>query len=87
MNVFPSAHQHPEYSSSIRYHGQCGTIGLKQLNTRLGERRAADLTRQLHSILTVTYTSLPLQLMLQFYLRAEQLELSWIGSGRFIGEF
>jgi glutamate-1-semialdehyde 2,1-aminomutase len=39
----------------------------------------------LHSIVTVLYTQ-PSRYnwMLQFYLRAEGLELSWIGSGRFI---
>jgi glutamate-1-semialdehyde 2,1-aminomutase len=39
----------------------------------------------MHSILTVLYTE-PCRYnwMLQFYLRAQGLELSWIGSGRFI---
>jgi len=63
----------------------------------LWNRRVADLNRMLadaqlpvrianmHSILTVLYT-VPCRYnwMLQFYLRAEGLELSWTGTGRLI---
>ena len=55
------------------------------LNERLAAAKLPVRISNLHSILTVLYTE-PCRYnwMLQFYLRAEGLELSWIGSGRLI---
>ncbi|WP_439106846.1 aminotransferase class III-fold pyridoxal phosphate-dependent enzyme [Congregibacter sp.] len=58
------------------------------LNARLSAIGAPVEIANMHSILTVLYRK-PSRYnwMLQFYLRAEGLELSWIGSGRMIMSF
>src|SRR5258707_4992277 len=55
------------------------------LNQRLRERKLPVQIANLSSIWTVSYTE-PSRYnwMLQFYLRAEGLALSWIGTGRLI---
>ncbi len=55
------------------------------LNRRLEAARLPVRVANLHSIITILYTQ-PSRYnwMFQFYLRAEGLELSWIGSGRMI---
>ncbi len=55
------------------------------LNQRLAEQALPVRLANMHSILSVLYTQ-PCRYnwMLQFYLRAEGLELSWTGSGRLI---
>jgi glutamate-1-semialdehyde 2,1-aminomutase len=57
----------------------------ERLNTRLREAKLAVQVANLSSIWTVCYTK-PSRYnwMLQYYLRAEGLALSWIGTGRFI---
>jgi len=56
-----------------------------ELSQRLAEAGLPLRLANLHSIITVLYTE-PSRYnwMLQFYLRAEGLELSWTGSGRLI---
>lgn len=56
-----------------------------QLNAALAAESLPVRIANLHSILTVLYTT-PSRYnwMLQFYLRAEDLELGWIGTGRLI---
>jgi glutamate-1-semialdehyde 2,1-aminomutase len=56
-----------------------------QLNTLLADAGVPVRIANMHSILTVLYTQ-PCRYnwMLQFYLRAEGLELSWTGTGRLI---
>lgn len=58
---------------------------VKQLNTMLEACALPVRLANLHSILTILYSQ-PCRYnwMLQFYLRAEGLELSWTGSGRMI---
>jgi glutamate-1-semialdehyde 2,1-aminomutase len=55
------------------------------LNERLQDAGVPVRVANMHSVLTVLY-QVPCRYnwMLQFYLRAEGLELSWIGSGRMI---
>jgi glutamate-1-semialdehyde 2,1-aminomutase len=57
----------------------------EQLNRRLGEENLPVKISNLSSIWTVSYTS-PSRYnwMLQYYLRAEGLALSWVGTGRLI---
>ena len=58
---------------------------VEQLNQALADDGVPVRLANMHSALTILYT-LPSRYnwMLQFYLRAEGLELSWIGSGRLI---
>ncbi len=58
---------------------------VESLNSRLQERELPVKIANMHSVLSVIYT-LPSRFnwMFQFYLQAEGLEISWIGSGRFI---
>ncbi len=57
----------------------------QELNRRLGEAKVPVQVANLSSIWTVSYTE-PSRYnwMLQYYLRAEGLALSWIGTGRLI---
>ena len=56
-----------------------------QLNNALSDKSLPVRIENIHSILTVLFTQ-PSRYnwMLQFYLRAQGLELSWVGSGRLI---
>lgn len=55
------------------------------LNARLGEGGAPVAVANLSSIWTVGFTGpSPYNWMLQYYLRAEGLHLSWVGTGRLI---
>jgi glutamate-1-semialdehyde 2,1-aminomutase len=58
---------------------------VEQLNQTLAEAGVPVRLANMHSILTILYSQ-PSRYnwMLQFYLRAEGLELSWTGSGRLI---
>lgn len=58
---------------------------VQEINTELASEGLAVKIANLHSIWTVLYT-VPgrYNWMLQFYLRAEGLEMSWVGSGRII---
>jgi glutamate-1-semialdehyde 2,1-aminomutase len=60
----------------------------EQLNSRLREADLPVRVSNLSSIWTVSYTRpSPYNWLLQFYLRAEGLALSWIGTGRLIFSF
>ena len=63
----------------------CGTAGPQRLNKRLRDEALPVQVANLSSIWTVCYTQ-PSRYnwMLQYYLRAEGLALSWIGTGRLI---
>ncbi|MAV88442.1 MAG: glutamate-1-semialdehyde 2,1-aminomutase [Rhodospirillaceae bacterium] len=72
------------------YHGvdTLWTTRVEQINLLLKQNDLPIEFANMHSVLTVLYT-LPSRYnwMFQFYLRAEGLELSWIGSGRMIMSF
>ena len=57
----------------------------ERLNQRLADEKLPVRVANLSTIWTVTYTQ-PSRYnwMLQYYLRAEGLALSWVGTGRFI---
>ncbi len=56
-----------------------------KLNARLNELQLPMQVANLSSIFTVRYTQASrYNWMLQFYLRAQGLALSWVGTGRFI---
>jgi len=58
---------------------------VERLNRRLAEEKLPVRVANLSTIWTVTYTQ-PSRYnwMFQYYLRAEGLALSWVGTGRFI---
>ena len=85
MQVFLERHASPEIQSLYRdlddtWDGRAG-----QLNAALAAEALPVRVANLSSIWTVTY-ELPARYnwMLQFYLRAEGLALSWVGTGRLI---
>ena len=88
MNAFLKRIEQPAYQSMYADADTLWNARAATLNQRL---RAADLpveTANLHTIWTVLYrTPSRYNWMLQFYLRAEGLELSWVGSGRMIMSF
>jgi glutamate-1-semialdehyde 2,1-aminomutase len=56
-----------------------------RLNKRLNDAQLPIEVRNLHSIFTLVYTQPGrYNWMLQYYLRAAGLMLSWVGTGRFI---
>ncbi|MEM1155769.1 MAG: aminotransferase class III-fold pyridoxal phosphate-dependent enzyme [Pseudomonadota bacterium] len=88
MNVFLRRIQTDEYQAIYAAADALWNQRAQSLNQKL---RSAELPVQIanmHSIWTVLYTA-PSRYnwMLQFYLRSEGLELSWIGSGRMIMSF
>tara|TARA_R110001592_G_scaffold357416_1_gene660671 strand:- start:256432 stop:258147 length:1716 start_codon:yes stop_codon:yes gene_type:complete len=88
MNAFLKRIEQPAYQSMYADADALWNARAAMLNQRL---RAADLPVEianLHTIWTVLYrTPSRYNWMLQFYLRAEGLELSWVGSGRMIMSF
>ncbi|MEM6581891.1 MAG: aminotransferase class III-fold pyridoxal phosphate-dependent enzyme [Pseudomonadota bacterium] len=88
MSVFLRRVQTDEYQAIYAAADALWNERAQSLNQKL---RSAELPVQIanmHSIWTVLYTA-PSRYnwMLQFYLRSEGLELSWIGSGRMIMSF
>jgi glutamate-1-semialdehyde 2,1-aminomutase len=85
MNVFLRRIEKPEYQKVYACADDTWNARFARLNERL---RAAGLpveVANLHSICTVLYrTPSRYNWMLQFYLRDQGLELSWVGSGRMI---
>ncbi len=63
----------------------CGTSGLRTLNERLSAAQVPLQVANLSTIWTICYTR-PSRYnwMLQYYLRAAGLALSWVGTGRLI---
>jgi glutamate-1-semialdehyde 2,1-aminomutase len=85
MNEFLLLWDTPEVRELYRNLDERWNDRAKRLNTRLREESLPVQVANLSSIWTVCYTK-PSRYnwMLQYYLRAEGLALSWIGTGRFI---
>jgi glutamate-1-semialdehyde 2,1-aminomutase len=85
MSEFLQRIRQPEVQSIYRQADALWNERVDQLNQQLKAAQLPVRLANLHSIITVLYTE-PCRYnwMLQFYLRAEGLELSWIGSGRMI---
>jgi glutamate-1-semialdehyde 2,1-aminomutase len=66
--------------AETRWNNRC-----KALNAKLEERKIPVRLENMHSIFTVQFsTPCRYNWMLQHYMRAEGLALSWVGTGRFI---
>ena len=85
MNVFLNRIENAEYQVIYQQADALWNQRVTDLNSALAEAEVPVEIVNLHSIWTITYT-LPSRYnwMLQFYLRAQGLELSWVGSGRVI---
>ena len=85
MNEFLRALQTPEIAALYRDLDATWTERAARLNRRLHEAALPVQVANMSSIWTVCYTE-PSRYnwMLQYYLRAEGLALSWIGTGRLI---
>lgn len=88
MNVFLERIAQPEIQALYKTVEQTWQQRTTRFNQRLKEADLPIKITNMHSILSVSYT-LPCAYnwMLQFYLRANGLELSWLGTGRFIMSF
>jgi len=88
MNEFLKRIEQPEYQTQYQQINDIWNRRVAQINTRLQQENLPIKIANMHSILTILYT-VPSRYnwMLQFYLRREGLELSWIGSGRMIMSF
>jgi len=85
MNVFLTRIEEPACRAIYRVADELWNARAARLNDRLAVAALPVRVANMHSVFTVLYT-LPgrYNWMLQFYLRASGLELSWVGSGRFI---
>lgn len=85
MRVFLERIQAPELQACYAAADALWRVRVEQLNAQLAAEQLPVRVAHLQSILTVLYQR-PSRYnwMLQFYLRAEGLELSWIGTGRLI---
>ena len=85
MNEFLNRIETPEIQEIYSQANNLWNTRFAQLNQRLEEKELPVKIVNIHSICTILYT-LPSRYnwMLQFYLRSEGLEMSWIGSGRMI---
>jgi glutamate-1-semialdehyde 2,1-aminomutase len=85
MGEFLARVAQPAYQAIYARANALWTERVDTLNQVLAARELPVRLANLHSILTISYTQ-PCRYnwMLQFYLRAEGLELAWIGSGRLI---
>jgi glutamate-1-semialdehyde 2,1-aminomutase len=85
MNEFLNRIEQPEFQEIYHQSDELWNLRFAQLNERLLEKKLPVKIANLHSICTILYT-VPSRYnwMLQFYLRSEGLEMSWIGSGRMI---
>jgi glutamate-1-semialdehyde 2,1-aminomutase len=85
MNEFLRHLQTPEGKAVYRDLDRVWNERARSLNERLGAEELPVAVANMSSIWTVCYTR-PSRYnwMLQYYLRAEDLALSWIGTGRFI---
>jgi glutamate-1-semialdehyde 2,1-aminomutase len=85
MSEFLTRIAQPQFQKCYAEADVVWTQRVEQLNCVLIEKALPVRIANMHSILTVLYTQ-PCRYnwMLQFYLRAEGLELSWTGSGRLI---
>ena len=85
MNEFLHRIEYPEIQQVYSAADNLWNVRVKQLNAQLELEGIPVRIANLHSIWTVLYTR-PCRYnwMLQFYLRLEGLEMSWVGSGRII---
>ena len=85
MNEFLHRIDQPEIQQIYQEADALWNARVEKLNHVLGEKNLPVKVVNMHSILTILYTK-PSRYnwMYQFYLRAEGLELSWVGSGRMI---
>jgi glutamate-1-semialdehyde 2,1-aminomutase len=85
MNEFLERLESPEVQARYRDLDRVWDGRVAELNRQLAERALPVRVANMQTILTVLYqTPSRYNWMFQFYLRAERLEVSWIGSGRFI---
>ncbi len=85
MNEFLHRIETDEIKDMYRHVDRIWNERADRLNQRLADEKLPVRVANLSSIWTVTYTQ-PSRYnwMLQYYLRAEGLALSWVGTGRFI---
>lgn len=85
MNEFLRRLETPEIQGLYRDLDRLWSVRAERLNIRLRDEDLPLQVANLSSIWTVSYTR-PSRYnwMLQYYLRAEGLALSWVGTGRFI---
>jgi len=85
MSEFLQRIRQPEVQMIYRQADALWNERVNKLNQQLADAQLPVRLANMHSIITVLYTE-PCRYnwMLQFYLRAEGLELSWVGSGRMI---
>jgi len=85
MNEFLNRIEEPDIQQLYHEADNLWNNRVARLNQRMEQKSIPIRIANLHSILTVLYT-LPgrYNWMFQFYLKAEGLHLSWIGSGRMI---
>jgi glutamate-1-semialdehyde 2,1-aminomutase len=85
MNEFLRRLEEPAIAALYRDLDQTWDRRAETLNRRLGEAGVPVRVANLSSIWTVCYTEpSPYNWMFQYYLRAEGLALSWVGTGRLI---
>ena len=88
MNVFLNRIKDDEYQQQYKQLDECWGARVSELNKRFDEAGLPVKIANLSSIWTVLYTK-PSRYnwMYQYYLKAEGLSLSWVGSGRIIMSF
>ena len=88
MNVFLEHVDQPETQALYKTIDVTWQQRVSRFNIALKEADLPIRIDNMHSILSVSYTQASAyNWMLQFYLRANGLELSWLGTGRFIMSF
>ena len=85
MNEFLRHATSPEFRVSIKAADAQWNERTEQVNQALADRRLPVRVHNMSSIWILTYEAVSrFNWMFQFYLRAEGLSLSWVGTGRFI---
>jgi len=85
MNEFLKRIEEPHYQTIYQQADALWNQRVLELNQQLNSAKLPIRVVNMHSILTVLY-QLPscYNWMFQFYLKSEGLDISWVGSGRFI---
>ncbi|MGD8783799.1 MAG: aminotransferase class III-fold pyridoxal phosphate-dependent enzyme [Thioalkalispiraceae bacterium] len=85
MNEFLKYLDTPEIRERYAQNDELWNSRVAELNNRLGKRNLPVRVVNMSSVWTITYTQ-PSRYnwMFQYYLRAEGLAISWVGSGRII---
>jgi len=88
MNVFLNEIQKDSYQQQYQQLDECWDSRVSELNKRFKQADVPVEIAHLSSIWTVLYTQ-PSRYnwMYQYYLKAEGISLSWVGSGRIIMSF